>query len=534
MATMTLLFADQVASTDQLGRLGDSGASWIRTSLMDALVLAVDDHGGRVVDLTGDGLFAAFASAGSALDAATTMQRSVAEANRCRSWEAQVAVRIGVHTGEPLTDDRGGLFGLAVVVARRLCDAADGGQVLMSDLVRALVSPARAHPIRARGPAVLKGIDEPVEVAELAWSTGPDADASSPDATPDPSPDDPGDATPTGSVLSDRWARAVTGEGGVVVATGDPATVRAAVREVVGAARRDGAAVSDRDRPGSSATRAESHRLVDGIDDIAATVDAPLLRLLAGRELDELGVALPAVRRLQDRLGRTPSPATPTAAVGPGSPATGPPVDGSTGRDPAAADPAGRERAVLDLVTDLAARRPVLVTMPAPAADDEDSIAGLQRARRQLAAARVLIVVDAAAGLLGTTATTALAALAAETVVVGGRSEPTRGVTPGPTTTRFAGANPGPGRLELADGRTVVLSVLGTTIGRLDTADLCLPDPDVSRRHAVVRGVGPNWVLEDLESTNGTLVDGSPIRDHVLADGDRITVGSTTLHFRSG
>jgi hypothetical protein len=442
------------------------------------------------------------------------MHTAVAEANRSRPAETQVAVRIGVHTGEPLSDDRGGLFGLAVVVARRLCEAAEGGQVLVSDLVRALVAPARAHPIRSRGPATLKGIDDPVEVAELTWSTsagtGPDPGLVGPDDPVDP--DDPGGtghATPTGSVLSQRWAQARLGEGGVMVATGHPGAVGNAVSEVVGAARRGGAMVAVDARPLSSTGGPATGRLIDGLDGVVATVDAPLLRLLTGRDLDELAAALPALRRLQDRLGRTPT------------------------RDPADMDPAARDRAVLGLLADLSMVRPVLVTMPAPAADDEDSIAGLQRARRQLATARALIVVDAA-GRPGTTATTALASLAAETVVVGPAPEPTGGVAPGPTTTRFAAANPGPGRLELADGRTVALSVVGTTIGRLDTADLCLADPDVSRRHAVVRGIGPNWVLEDLESTNGTLVNDSPVRDHVLVDGDRITVGSTSLHFRAG
>jgi pSer/pThr/pTyr-binding forkhead associated (FHA) protein len=51
----------------------------------------------------------------------------------------------------------------------------------------------------------------------------------------------------------------------------------------------------------------------------------------------------------------------------------------------------------------------------------------------------------------------------------------------------------------------------------------------VSRRHAEVRRVGDAVVVNDLGSTNGTRVNGVPIREQHLASGDEITVGSTTL-----
>lgn len=89
--------------------------------------------------------------------------------------------------------------------------------------------------------------------------------------------------------------------------------------------------------------------------------------------------------------------------------------------------------------------------------------------------------------------------------------------------------------LALLDGERVVDSYrLGetTTIGRLPECDVVLSDPATSRRHArIVRRDG-GFVLVDLGSTNGTFVNGEPVTERELRDGDRITLGGTTLEFR--
>jgi pSer/pThr/pTyr-binding forkhead associated (FHA) protein len=61
-----------------------------------------------------------------------------------------------------------------------------------------------------------------------------------------------------------------------------------------------------------------------------------------------------------------------------------------------------------------------------------------------------------------------------------------------------------------------------------------LSDPGASRQHAEIRRVGGAFVVVDLGSTNATLVNGSPIAEHGLADGDQITIGNTVLEFRRG
>jgi hypothetical protein len=70
------------------------------------------------------------------------------------------------------------------------------------------------------------------------------------------------------------------------------------------------------------------------------------------------------------------------------------------------------------------------------------------------------------------------------------------------------------------------------TIGRLADSDIVLADPGVSRRHAEVRRGDGGFVILDLGSTNGTLVNGTPVAERRLEEGDRITVGRTVLEFR--
>jgi pSer/pThr/pTyr-binding forkhead associated (FHA) protein len=70
-------------------------------------------------------------------------------------------------------------------------------------------------------------------------------------------------------------------------------------------------------------------------------------------------------------------------------------------------------------------------------------------------------------------------------------------------------------------------------IGRSAGCDVALADPTVSKRHIELRRQGTDVVVIDLGSTNGTMVNGQPTRQHVLADGDTIQIGASTLTFEA-
>ncbi|HEY2639252.1 MAG TPA: DUF3662 and FHA domain-containing protein [Streptosporangiaceae bacterium] len=80
--------------------------------------------------------------------------------------------------------------------------------------------------------------------------------------------------------------------------------------------------------------------------------------------------------------------------------------------------------------------------------------------------------------------------------------------------------------------RTYEINTPLVILGRGTDCDLRLVDPGVSRHHAEIRVEDGEVVLVDLGSTNGTFVNGQPVRRVPLADGTRVTLGRTTLVFR--
>ena len=79
----------------------------------------------------------------------------------------------------------------------------------------------------------------------------------------------------------------------------------------------------------------------------------------------------------------------------------------------------------------------------------------------------------------------------------------------------------------------IVLGGTRLVIGRLTGCDICLADANVSRRHAELVLTGGIWSVRDLGSTNGTFVNGQPVAEAPLADGDVIEVGTTRLVYHA-
>ena len=164
---VTLLFTDLVASTELLARVGDDAAEELRRVHFGLLRTAIGSSGGQEVKTLGDGVMVAFTSSLQAVRAAVAIQQAVEEHNRRHPGEV-LRVRIGLHAGEPVQADDD-FHGTAVVVAKRLCDTAEGGQILASDLVRELVGSRGGFSFRSAGRLRLKGLPEPVAAATVEW-----------------------------------------------------------------------------------------------------------------------------------------------------------------------------------------------------------------------------------------------------------------------------------------------------------------------------------------------------------------------------
>jgi hypothetical protein len=91
----------------------------------------------------------------------------------------------------------------------------------------------------------------------------------------------------------------------------------------------------------------------------------------------------------------------------------------------------------------------------------------------------------------------------------------------------------GAGALVLPAGDRVVLGSAVVTIGRSKQSDVVLDDASVSRRHAEIRPEGDGYKVVDLDSTNGTRVNGSVVRERSLTDGDLIVVGDARIRFEA-
>jgi hypothetical protein len=81
------------------------------------------------------------------------------------------------------------------------------------------------------------------------------------------------------------------------------------------------------------------------------------------------------------------------------------------------------------------------------------------------------------------------------------------------------------------DGERHEVEKRRVVIGRSKDADVQVPDPNVSRRHAEVRQEGATYWLVDLDSTNGVEVRGKRVKRLKLEDGTRFTIGSTEIVF---
>jgi hypothetical protein len=86
--------------------------------------------------------------------------------------------------------------------------------------------------------------------------------------------------------------------------------------------------------------------------------------------------------------------------------------------------------------------------------------------------------------------------------------------------------------LLLVDGKRLVVGPTGATIGRSRQCDVVLSDPNISRQHAEIRPRGGAWVLNDLGSTNGSLLNGRRIEGpEVVKPGDEIEIGTSAIRF---
>jgi class 3 adenylate cyclase len=147
-ALVTILYTDMVASTERAATLGDRRWRNVVETHLAVSQTIIDQHRGRLVRTTGDGVLATFDGPGRAIRCALALKRAIRTLG--------IEIRAGLHTGEVevMGDDVGGI---AVHLAARVMAAAGPGEVLVSSAVPPLVAGSGIE-FDDRGERELKGV----------------------------------------------------------------------------------------------------------------------------------------------------------------------------------------------------------------------------------------------------------------------------------------------------------------------------------------------------------------------------------------
>lgn len=172
--TVTIMFTDIEGSTALNVALGDDRWMELLAEHNRLIRACLAEHRGFEVKTEGDAFMAAFRSARDALRCARAIQRAFARSPAPGGQAAappagdSVKVRVGLHTGEPVKqgDD---FFGTHVVLASRIAGQAQGGEVLVSGLLRELVAASGEFSFEPRPPVALKGLGGEHILHALRW-----------------------------------------------------------------------------------------------------------------------------------------------------------------------------------------------------------------------------------------------------------------------------------------------------------------------------------------------------------------------------
>ncbi len=165
--TVTILFSDIESHTAINERLGDQ--RWMEVLREhNALVREqIRSHEGYEVKTEGDGFMVAFGSARKAVQCAIAIQRAFAKRNEDSS--EPVLVRIGLHTGEPVKENND-FYGTQVTQAARIGNEANGGEILVSALLKELTDAGGDIEFSEARELELKGLGKQ-RVFQVDWSS---------------------------------------------------------------------------------------------------------------------------------------------------------------------------------------------------------------------------------------------------------------------------------------------------------------------------------------------------------------------------
>jgi class 3 adenylate cyclase len=164
--TVTIMFSDIEGSTAMADRLGDARFMEVLREHNDIVRERIKAFAGFEVKSEGDGFMVAFQSARKALECAAAVQKALADRNGTAG--EPVKVRMGIHAGEVIKEGQD-FFGRNVIMAARVASQAQGGEILASGVLKALVEGSDVSWGEKRT-VELKGLSGEHEIWPVLWA----------------------------------------------------------------------------------------------------------------------------------------------------------------------------------------------------------------------------------------------------------------------------------------------------------------------------------------------------------------------------
>ncbi|MDQ3646212.1 MAG: AAA family ATPase [Actinomycetota bacterium] len=289
--TVTLLFTDVEGSTGLGERAGDQTARRILREHDDLIRSQVAAHGGREVKALGDGFMVGFSSARRAVECAIAIQRAFEEQRR--RGAASVHVKMGLNAGEAIHED-GDLFGSAVSAAARIAGKAKGGEILVSEVVKALIGARGDVGFKDRGRLRLKGFEDRWRLFEVVWQeeAAPAVDGRTPFVARDEER----------ALLRGHLDRLAEGRGGLVLIGGEPGVGKTRIAEEIGAEARQRGFRTLSGRCYEMGSPPPYLPFIELLENASKEVDRQTFRLALGDSAGEVAKVMPQLRNLYDDL----------------------------------------------------------------------------------------------------------------------------------------------------------------------------------------------------------------------------------------
>ena len=188
---LAAILAADVAGYSRLMGVDEEGThERLKAHLRELVEPKIEEHRGRVVKNTGDGLLADFPSVVDAVRCAVEIQRGMAERNEGTSPEKRIDFRIGINLGDVIVEEHD-IFGDGVNVAARLEALAEPGGICISRMVRDQIRDKLPYSFEDKGEQSVKNIARPVRVYRVRDRISPFAQPPPISPRPLPLPDKP-------------------------------------------------------------------------------------------------------------------------------------------------------------------------------------------------------------------------------------------------------------------------------------------------------------------------------------------------------